>query len=63
MKVLRDELQQPYIFRDRHLTAAENCLIFEDFYKAAWRQMNIIASAIGAISKAGVGVQEHLAQT
>lgn len=60
LKKLRDEIQQPYIFRDRNLIAAENALLFEDFYEGVWQQLNIIASAIGTLSRCGANVQERL---
>ena len=47
------ELNQPYLFRDRNLIAAENCLIFNEFYERLWEQLSIIAIAIYQIRSCG----------
>ena len=46
----RDELQQPYIFRDKHLWAAENLLIFDDFYSRLMKAVAQIGIALHSVS-------------
>ena len=42
----RDELEQPYIFRDKNLVIAENILIFDDFYTKAMNKLSCFALSI-----------------
>lgn len=53
---LFEELLQPYIFRDRNLISAENCLLFTDFYDKIWQQLSVIAVAIHQINSCGPGI-------
>lgn len=43
---LREELTQPYIFRDSSLNTAENILIFGDFYHRIWQQLSLISLSV-----------------
>ena len=57
---LLDELKQPYIFRDRNLISAENCLLFNEFYEKIWQQLSIISLAIHQINSCGPSTQDSL---
>ena len=48
------------MFRDRNLIAAENCLIFNEFYERLWEQLSIISLAIYQIRSCGPSQQESL---
>jgi hypothetical protein len=50
---LRDELNQPYIFRDSSLNTAENCLLFADFYHRIWQQLSLISLSISIQNECG----------
>lgn len=45
----RDELEQPYIFRDKNLVIAENILIFKSFYTSAMRHLATLALSISMV--------------
>lgn len=45
----RDELEQPYIFRDKNLVIAENILIFDDFYTKAMNKLSCFALSISMV--------------
>lgn len=45
----RDELEQPYIFRDKNLFIAENILIFDDFYTKAMNKLSCLALSISMV--------------
>ena len=57
---LRDELNQPYIFRDSSLNTAENILIFNDFYHRIWQQLSLISLSISIQHQCGPAPQEQL---
>lgn len=57
---LFEELNRPFIFRDRNLIAAENCLLFNEFYERLWQQLSIISLAIHQIHSCGQSQQEAL---
>ena len=42
----RDELSQPYIFRDRNLWIAENCLLYLNFYDKVMHSLSKMGLAI-----------------
>ena len=48
--LLQDELQQPYVFRDKSLILAENVLLFNGLYEALWTKLSIIASSIHMVN-------------
>ena len=48
----RDELEQPYIFRDKNLVIAENILIFDDFYTKAMIKLSCLALSISMVHQA-----------
>ena len=60
---VRDELLQPYIFRDTNLSIAENCLIFDDFYRRIWQQLSVISLSTSIQNLCGPSPQEQLNET
>ena len=48
--LLKDEMQQPYVFRDKSLIIAENILLFDGLYEKLWTKMGIIASGIHMVN-------------
>lgn len=50
LKLMKEELQQPYIFRDKQLIVAENILLFSDFYNQMWTKLSQIAIAIQMVN-------------
>jgi hypothetical protein len=54
----RQELTQPYIFRDSELNTAENILIFSDFYHRIWDQLCLISLSVSIQHQCGPAFQE-----
>jgi len=40
LRLLKEELQQPYIFRDKRLIVAENILLFKGLYSKLWTNIS-----------------------
>jgi hypothetical protein len=57
---LREELHQPYIFRDSSLNTAENILLFSDFYHRIWQQLSLISLSVSIQHQCGPAFQEQL---
>ena len=57
---LMQELQLPYMFRGQALLAADNCLIFDDFYGQIYTRMSIIGLSISMVQKCGPSEWESI---
>lgn len=47
--LLIEELEQPYVFRDKSLVLAENLLLFNCLYEQLWHKLGVISSAINMV--------------
>ena len=50
---LSEELNQPHLLRNAHLIAAENALIFQEFYDRIWQKLSIIGLSIYLLRACG----------
>jgi len=53
IKQLAEELNQSHLFRNANLIAAENALIFQEFYDRIWQKLSIIGLSIYLLRACG----------